>query len=251
VHRPIRCGAAIAARAGGNAPATRLGITKLAYDWRDEHVASFEEEIVQCREHGIEFFAFWSWHDAIAPLIEKYAIHPQIWVTNGSPDADTQEARIAAAAAGVLPIVEKARALGCKLGLYNHGGWGGEPENLVAVCEYLRREHGADHVGIVYNFHHGHDHIDRFAEAFRQMLPYLLCVNVNGMADPAEADGGDKVLPIGSGQHERAMIQIVRDSGYAGPIGILDHRSEVDAEESLRENLAGLDAIARSRESTP
>ena len=54
--------------------------------------------------------------------------------------------------------VERTRRLGCPLGLYNHGGWGGEPENLVAVCEFLRRRHDAPHVGSVYNQHHGHDH---------------------------------------------------------------------------------------------
>jgi len=30
------------------------------------------------------------------------------------------------------------------------------------------------------------------------------------------------------------------DIGYKGPIGILDHRDELDAEQSLRENLEGL-----------
>jgi hypothetical protein len=33
---------------------------------------------------------------------------------------------------------------------------------------------------------------------------------------------------------------MVRDSGYRGPIGILDHRPEIDAETSLRQNLDGL-----------
>ena len=39
------------------------------------------------------------------------------------------------------------------------------------------------------------------------------------------------------------MLQIVLDSGYDGPIGILDHRSDVDAEKSLRENLEGLEKL--------
>ena len=38
----------------------------------------------------------------------------------------------------LLPLVERTAKMKCKLGLYNHGGWGGEPENLVAVCELLR-----------------------------------------------------------------------------------------------------------------
>lgn len=38
----------------------RLGIRKFAYDWRDQHVATFDEEIAQVQQHGIEYFAFWS-----------------------------------------------------------------------------------------------------------------------------------------------------------------------------------------------
>ena len=41
----------------------------------------------------------------------------------------------------LVDLVKKAKALGCKVGLYNHGGWGGEPANMIAVCEWLR-----DHV---------------------------------------------------------------------------------------------------------
>ena len=41
-----------------------LGIKRVAYDWREEHVAEFEEEIIQYKKNGIEFFAFWSTHAA-------------------------------------------------------------------------------------------------------------------------------------------------------------------------------------------
>ena len=55
-----------------------FGFKKLAYDWRDPHVPTFEKEIVECKKQGIEFFAFWGWHPSIEPLIQKYDIHPQI-----------------------------------------------------------------------------------------------------------------------------------------------------------------------------
>ena len=223
----------------------RLGLSKIAYDWRSEHVPTFEEEILAYQKHGIEFFAFWSWHDAIGPLIQKYGIKPQIWQTSPSPKTEgSREEMIEAAATELLPLVETTRALGLKLGLYNHGGWGGEPENLVAVCEYLRKQHGAAHVGIVYNLHHGHGHIGDFAKSLARMQPYLLCLNLNGMADASDAQR-QKILPIGSGKHDRRMLLIVLDSGYSGPIGILDHRPELDAEESLRQNLAGLEQMTR------
>ena len=219
----------------------RLGIKRVAYDWRQKHVPTFEEEILQYKKHGLEYFAFWSWHPDMAPLIKKHGIRPQIWITVPSPNAPTQEARVEAAAKALLPLVETTRKLGCKLGLYNHGGWGGEPENLAAVAKWLRTNAKADHVGIVYNFHHGHGHIRDFAEALDTMKPYLLCLNLNGMNDGANP----KIVPVGMGRHERAMLKIVKGSGYAGPIGILDHRGNLDAEESLQENLEGMKKVLK------
>lgn len=213
-----------------------LGFTKLAYDWREAQVPTFEQEILALQKAGIEFFAFWDEHPAAFRLFEKYNLHPQIWKTAPSPEAADDAARMAAAADQLRPLVERTRKLGCKLGLYNHGGWGGEPENLVAVCELLRQQGGADHVGIVYNLHHGHEHLDRFEQALARMQPYLLCVNLNGMSQPPAA----KILPIGSGDHDREWFQILQRSQYRGPIGILDHRPEMDAEQSLQQNLAGL-----------
>lgn len=211
-----------------------LGIKKCAYDWRDEHVASFEEEIQQYKKHGIDFFAFWSQHEAAFALFEKYDLHPQIWQIIGDPGGDNAT-KVERAAERLVGIAKRTQQLKCPLGLYNHMGWDGEPENMVAVCQRLR-EMGFDHVGIVYNFHHGHDHIARWQAALKLMQPYLLCVNINGMNDTADP----KILGLGKGKHERAMLQILLDSGYSGPVGIIDHRPELDAKESLQENLDGL-----------
>ena len=68
----------------------RLGLKRVAYDWRAEHVASFEEEILQYKEHGIEYFAFWGVHEKAFELFKKHDLHPQIWQTLGSPNAKTQ-----------------------------------------------------------------------------------------------------------------------------------------------------------------
>jgi sugar phosphate isomerase/epimerase len=219
----------------------RLGLKHVAYDWRAQHVAEFEEEIIQYQKHNLNYFAFWSWHDAMEPLIKKHGIHPQIWLMMHNSTKDTQAERVADAAQRLLPLVEKTGSLGCKLGIYNHGGWAGEPENMIAVCRYLRQHHNADHVGIVYNFHHGHGHINDFAAQFKAMQPYLHCLNINGMDDEdIVASGRNKILPVGSGKHELEMLKAVRASGYKGPVGILDHRNELDAEESLKQNLDGL-----------
>lgn len=217
-----------------------LGLKRCAYDWRAEHVPTFEREIQAYQEHGIEFFAFWSVHDEAFRLFEKYDLHPQIWITMPAPESTDSAQQVAEVAAKLTPLAKRTQEQGCKLGLYNHGGWGGEPENMVAVCEALRKE-GFDNVGIVYNFHHGHGHITDFAASLKKMQPYLLCLNLNGMNDDAQP----KILGIGKGQHERAMIRAVLDSGYDGPIGVLDHRDRLDAKESLKENLDGLAAVRK------
>ena len=214
----------------------RLGIRRVAYDWRAEHVPTFEEEILAYRKCNLEYFAFWSWHPDMEPLIQKYGIRPQIWEVNPSPAGDTREERIAKAGEQMLSRVQLAQRLGCKFGLYNHGGWGGEPSNLVAVAKWLREHADTPDVGIVYNLHHGHGHIQDFAEVLAAMKPYLLCLNINGMNDGARP----KIVPVGQGQHDQAMLRVISASGYRGPIGILDHRVEMDAEESLRENMDGL-----------
>ena len=215
---------------------TRLGLKRVAYDWRERHVKEFEEEILQYKKHGLEFFAFWSAHEEAFRLFAKHGIHPQVWVTAPSPNAESHEARVIAAAQALAPLVKRTRQLGCKLGLYNHGNWGGKPANLVAVCERLRRHPDDRHVGIVYNLHHGHGHIGKFKQSLDLMQPYLICLNLNGMNDGAKP----KILPLGQGQHEANLIQIIRNSKYNGPIGILDHRSDTDTETALRENLAGM-----------
>lgn len=222
----------------------RLGLRRVAYDWRQEHIAEFEEEIIQYKEHQLEFFAFWSWHDSIEPLIRRHKIHPQIWSMLPNPKAEDQKDKVYEAAEAMVPLVRKTSLLGCRLGLYNHGGWAGEPANMVAVCEYLQRHHDAAHLGIVYNFHHGHEHIDRFEDHLNAMLPHLICLNINGMASADVVRGGrNKILTPGQGEHEADMLRVVLKSGYSGPIGILDHRSDRDSEEVLKENLAGLEEI--------
>lgn len=218
----------------------RLGIGKVAYDWRAEHVPQFEQEILEYQKRGIEYFAFWGVHEDAFKLFAKYQLHPQVWITAPSPAGTmTREEQIKQAAVKLLPIVERTRTLGCRLGLYNHGNWGGEPENLVAVCEYLRRRHDAAHVGIVYNQHHGHSHVDRFPAALAAMEPYLLCLNLNGMKRDGDARGL-KIQPLGQGELDVTLLRQISESGYRGPIGIIGHTMD-DVELRLRDNLEGLD----------
>lgn len=219
----------------------RLGLTRIAYDWRAEHVPTFEREILAHKQRDIEFFAFWGVHDEAFALFKKHNLRPQIWQTLREGQGQTEDEKVADAARKLVPLARRVHDFGGQLGLYNHGGWGGEPENLVAVCRKLR-EWNCPNVGIVYNFHHAHGHLEDWPARFKQMKPYLLCLNLNGM----NPSGRPKILPIGQGEREAAMLQTVLASGYDGPIGILDHRPELDAKTALEANLRGLEQVERT-----
>jgi sugar phosphate isomerase/epimerase len=229
-----------------------LQIKRLAYDYRAEHIPTFDAEVEAMNRHGIELTAWWfpgAVNDearTILKVIERHKITPQLWVMGGgatAKDAAEQRERVKSEAMRLRPIADAAARLGCKVGLYNHGGWFGEPENQIEIIELLKRD-GVTNVGIVYNFHHGHDHLARFPEMFRRMQPYLLCVNLNGMVKDGD-NRGQKILHLAEGDHELEMLKVIRDSGWRGPVGIIDHRPETDSEETLRTNLRGLDRLLK------
>ena len=171
-------------------------------------------------------------------MLKKHGIKTQLWVSmnGGSVKAtpEEQKKRIEAHAAAVKPIAEAAAKIGCTVALYNHGGWFGEPENQLAIIESLK----LPNVGIVYNLHHGHSHLERFAGLLEKMKPHLLALNLNGMVENGEARG-KKILPLGQGDLDLGLLKTIAKSGWKGPIGILGHTSD-DAEERLRDNLDGL-----------
>ncbi len=224
----------------------RLGITQLAYDWRAEHIPTFDDEVAALARHKIHLRAWWfpatlnSDAEAILACIRRNHLHPELWVMSGEPAGTNTTSKVNAAAEGLRAVVKAAADLGCKVGLYNHGGWFGEPENQLAIRARLA-ELGFNNVGLVYNFHHGHDHLDRLPAIFPLLVPHLLAVNFNGMTRDGERLGR-KIIPFGSGEYDTAILQLVRNSGYAGPVGILGHTME-DAEGKLRQDLAGLHKV--------
>jgi hypothetical protein len=226
----------------------RLGFTKFAYDYRAEHIPQFDAEMDALKARGIELVGWWfptTLNDEarlILDVLKRHGIHTQLWVTGaGEPTASpqAQRERVVAESKRIGEIARAAAEIGCQVGLYNHGGWFGEPENQIAIIEELK----LTNVGIVYNLHHGHDHLDRFAELLAKIRPHLYALNLNGMIT-----GGDKtdqkIVPIGQGDRDLELLRIIRDSGYRGPIGILNH-TQLDAEVRLKENLAGLDRLLR------
>jgi hypothetical protein len=232
----------------------KLGIRSVAYDWRAEHIPTFDAELDAYARHEITLHAFWMPVDTESPLTEshwpivldlvrRHHVSTQFWVMlNNSLVEDLAEQDRAQRAAEILaPVARAAARLNCRIGFYNHGGWWGEPESQIRVLEILNSM-GLKNIGLVYNFHHGHAHVANFAQLARRMQPYLITANINGMRD-----GGPQILPVGRGTHERAMLLELAAAGYRGPIGILHHRDGYDAELGLRENLLGMEHLLEGR----
>ncbi len=225
----------------------RLGIKRLAYDYRAEHIPTFDAELDALKKHGLELTAWWFptvLNDEarnILAVIARHGVHPQLWVMGGggpvkSPEEQAQ--RVEQECARLRPIAEAAAQLGLKVGLYNHGGWFGEPENQLAILAKL----ALPNVGLAYNFHHGHGEIARFPDLWPKMQPHLLALNINGMVPDGDRLGRGTIT-IGTGTEESWMLRVVRESGWQGPVGIVGDRAQLDAEDALRDNLAGLEKL--------
>ena len=186
----------------------KLGFKHFAYDWRAEHVPTFDAEIAALKKHGISLDAFWvapgelnADSRRILDVLGRNQVKAQLWaLLDLGPDkamGAERERRVALASEKLRPLAEEASKVGCTVALYNHGGWFGEPENQIAIVERLKAQ-GVTNVGMVYNLHHGHDHLDRFPALLQKMKPYLLGLNLNG-SDPNGDKVGRKILPLGQG----------------------------------------------------
>jgi hypothetical protein len=227
-----------------------LGITKLAYDWREQHIPTFDQEIDALRKYDIKLQAFWLTSGPepakdknvaiVLDLLRRRHVKTQIWYLF-IPPRDfgqlSQTQKIEVSAMAVRYIAEKAAQMGCSVGLYNHGGWFGEPENELAILDQLKMHN----VGMVYNFNHAEHQIEQFPEFFPKIVPHLIALNLAGLDK-----SNRKVVAIGAGDSELDMIKIVYQSEYRGPIGIINENTDPDAEAGLRKNMEGLQKILRT-----
>lgn len=231
----------------------KLGINKLAYDWREKHVPTFDAELDALKKHNITLQSFWYYSGpependknfaTIIDLLKRHKVKTQIWtMITGIRNLDsmTQQQKVEAVSKPVKYIAEKAAEVGSTVGLYNHGGWFGEPGNQLAIIQYLKMPN----IGMVYNFSHSEEQIHRFPEFYPRILPYLYAINLTGLQGGIPA----KVVPIGEGNIEYRMMKIIEKSDYSGPIGIINEDFAPDAEDGLKMNMEGLKKYMMKRD---
>lgn len=225
-----------------------LGINKLAYDWRAEHLSTMAQELNLMLQNGIEITAIWFWIDGKGTeLFDEYNeiilntlkdgnVKTDLWI--GIPEdyfrGNSDSAKLEKATTLIDYTYKRAKEINCTISLYNHGGWFGKPQNQIKIIEMT----GYDDIGMIYNFHHAHDQIKSYPQNLKLMKPYLRCVNVNGMNV-----NGPKILTIGKGEEELEMIKLLISEGYKGPIGIIGHIENVDVKDILSNNLKGLEKV--------
>jgi sugar phosphate isomerase/epimerase len=225
-----------------------LGITKLAYDWREEHIPTFDQELQALNKYGVKLEAFWIMSGetaegnkhikAIFDFLERNKVKTQLWLLMGEWGGFAelnQQQKVEAMSKPIRYIAEKAEKLGCKVALYNHGGWFGEPENQLAIIDHLKMKN----VGIVYNFHHARMHHERFSTFYPKIQPHLFALNIAGLKSGVT----ERFFRTGQGDVEKEMIRQVWKSGYKGTIGIINHDTNEDAEKGLRDEMEGLKRI--------
>lgn len=230
---------------------TNIGFKKYAYDWRKNHLENMAYELQLAKKSGVEIIAVWMWIDnnwdsigklnssneKVFKIIEESAYNGELWVSfnNNFFDNLSDSMSVSKGKKMISYLSDRAKSLGCKVALYNHGDWFGEPENQINIIKALPKKE----LGLVYNFHHAHNQIEKFPENVDQMLPYLWHVNLNGMIKE-----GPKILTIGEGNHEAEMIQVLKSKDYKGDYGILGHVENADVELILQANLKGVQEIS-------
>ena len=208
-----------------------LGFSQYAFGGRKKHVETMKEELNLAKAEGIEISAVWLYinnkdtlqnlkraNEMVFESLKDTGLTTQIWI---GIDAEyfeglIQPESLKKAQDMISYLSKRAQKVNCKIALYNHGGWFGEPENQLEIIKRLPKHD----IGI------------------KKIQPFLWCVNLNGMKK-----GGPKIIPIGEGNLEKEMISLLVKLGYKGPFGVLGHVMNEDVELTLKKNLKGLQAL--------
>ncbi|WP_298511570.1 TIM barrel protein [uncultured Kordia sp.] len=228
----------------------QMGLSKYGFNRGKGDLSTMKEEFKLAQQNDIEITSIFLWLNAKRDSIGKLSSNnqellvnlaemdhkPTVWISFSDNFFEklSQEESIEFAIEMIKFIKSKADELGCKLALYNHHGWFGNPHNQVEILERLNQKS----ITMVYNFHHAHEYVDEFPSIVKKIKPYLSYVNLNGVKKE-----GPQILAIDQGDHEFEMIKQLIDEGFKGPWGILGHIKTEDVEKVLLQNINGLKSI--------
>ena len=224
-----------------------LGFTKYGYNRGKGTFDEMKEEFALAKQNNIEITSVFLWLNAKRDSLNKLSPanqtllnnlrevehKPTIWVSFSGNYFEHigQDQSVELAIKMITYVKSLADELSCKLALYNHHGWFGNPFNQLEILEKL----GDKSLTMVYNFHHAQEYIDRFPEIAEKITPHLSYVNLNGVKKE-----GPQIIAVGEGDAELDMIRELIGQGYKGPWGILGHIKTEDVKKVLEKNISGL-----------
>ena len=227
-----------------------LGLSKYGFNKGKGDLTTMIEEFKLATENDIEIPSIFLWlnakRDSIGKLgeanqellsnLNKVEQRPVIWISfsNNFFEDKEHEESVELSVDMIKFIKQEADKLGCKVAIYNHQGWFGNPYHQVEIMEALND----DSITMVYNFHHAQEYVDEFPDIVKKIEPYLSYVNLNGVKKE-----GPQIITIGEGDHEYDMIKSLKEVGYNGPWGILGHIKTEDVNKVLKRNMKGLELL--------
>ena len=239
------------------------GYAIVPYTYKFEEIftpADMDAEIKAMKEAGLRVHAVWADrlnpHDPLGTDLTKGKLHltglvvdalkrnktkADVWFWMADKylenfDQLTDAERTTQLAAAIDQIAAEIEPLGGRVGLYNHGGWLGKVENQIAVLKAMKQKNA----GIALNLHHGSPDPESVSNILKQAGDHMIALVLNGHGPNGEKHG---IHPFGSNDADVGTLQAILDSGYNGPVGILDHHFDSDTKERLGQSLKGLDRI--------
>lgn len=243
----------------------RIGISKIVWDWRDEHLSAFDAELDALRQYQVELAGMWTplpmpafeepdyasrfgiVPTAIKTLITEAARRghrPDLWtqIGFGQPGAPVRLsaqmhwAEVSRAADHLSGLARLARGHGMCVVPTNHGGWAGEPRTLVDVVSELARR-GLGNVGIGFRLQHAHHLIADLDHHLKTMDEHLVAVMLSG-ADAGAELTGRVILPFGAGSRDRWVTHALLESGWRGQL-VIHAVGQNDSEARLLDSIDG------------
>jgi sugar phosphate isomerase/epimerase len=146
------------------------------------------------------------------------------------------------AVALVREIADMAQATGTRVALYPHSGdWLERVEDGLRIVRKAERAN----VGVMFNLCHWLkvDDERNLKPLLTAAMPHLFAVSINGAdhADAIHAGTGNWIQPLDAGSFDlRALLKILTELGYQGPIGLQCYGIPGDARDHLARSIAFL-----------
>lgn len=174
----------------------------------------------------------------VLPSLKKHKPQLALLVTGGKPSDSKLDDK---AVAAIKRIADMAKPYGVTVVLYPHSNdWLETCADAVRIAKKVNRP---GEVGVMFNLCHWMraDANRDLTAVLKEARPWLMSVSLSGSDTPKEirAKKGNWIQPLGKGAYDiTALLGILRDIKYSGPIGLQCYGIRGDAKTHLAQSIA-------------